>query len=331
MSTSFVLKKPSPKTRTFFYPFHTTRCWTNHLTSAETKISNNLNTNNEDFLEKKKKKNEHRHKLHICGVASTLQKSIASLIKDSDKDTLRHSALKIFDSLRSTSGYLLNNTATNSNIPTWSLAHPNQKLTPHHVAYDPNLILAYLATRLPHHYVAITRVLQEVFKKLPDFHPQSIFDFGTGPGTAIWALRNSLLPWAHSPVTAMDINPHMLEMAKLIAKETLHESSPIEFLEYLPISLEPQFDLTIASFVFSEIENKSIFKKSIESIWNMTKEILVVVDRGTPSGSQRILEIRNTLLHFKNATMIAPVCLYFSSLHSLKHAIVFYFPSKRNR
>ncbi|KAJ1502731.1 Methyltransferase-like protein 17, mitochondrial [Coelomomyces lativittatus] len=111
----------------------------------------------------------------------------------------------------------------------------------------------------------------------------------------------------------MDINPHMLEMAKLIAKETLHESSPIEFLEYLPISLEPQFDLTIASFVFSEIENKSIFKKSIESIWNMTKEILVVVDRGTPSGSQRILEIRNTLLHFKNATMIAPSIVVFNA------------------
>jgi len=45
---------------------------------------------------------------------------------------------------------------------------------------------AYLTYRVGPIYGAVSRVLQELYYRLPQFNPTSMLDFGTGPGTAIW-------------------------------------------------------------------------------------------------------------------------------------------------
>ena len=44
-----------------------------------------------------------------------------------------------------------------------------------------------MAARMPACYAAMYKVLEEVSMRLPTFTPQSMLDYGAGPGTAIWA------------------------------------------------------------------------------------------------------------------------------------------------
>ena len=46
---------------------------------------------------------------------------------------------------------------------------------------------AYMAARMPACYAAVYKVLEELSMRLPAFAPESMLDFGAGPGTAIWA------------------------------------------------------------------------------------------------------------------------------------------------
>jgi hypothetical protein len=55
--------------------------------------------------------------------------------------------------------------------------------------YSREETLAYAAARLPACYAVSHRVFQELRVRSPGFVPTSILDFGSGPGTAIWAAQ----------------------------------------------------------------------------------------------------------------------------------------------
>lgn len=42
-------------------------------------------------------------------------------------------------------------------------------------------------------FASAIKVFEEVKKSLPDFRPNKILDFGSGPGTAIWAAQEVFL------------------------------------------------------------------------------------------------------------------------------------------
>src|SRR5205809_2268287 len=48
-------------------------------------------------------------------------------------------------------------------------------------------VVAYAAYRLPATFAAIYAALNEVRKRRLDWHPHSLLDAGSGPGTALWA------------------------------------------------------------------------------------------------------------------------------------------------
>ena len=53
--------------------------------------------------------------------------------------------------------------------------------------YDSAESFGYIAARLPGCYAVAWRVFDELALRLPNFNPDSMLDFGAGPGTAIWA------------------------------------------------------------------------------------------------------------------------------------------------
>eukprot|EP00094_Tigriopus_californicus_P001482 TCALIF_01437-PA protein Name:"Similar to METTL17 Methyltransferase-like protein 17, mitochondrial (Homo sapiens)" AED:0.04 eAED:0.06 QI:52/0.77/0.8/1/0.55/0.6/10/56/478 len=55
------------------------------------------------------------------------------------------------------------------------------------VVYDDEAAKAYLLARAPFDYSAVYRTMSEIKKREPDFQPRTIFDFGSGVGTCIWA------------------------------------------------------------------------------------------------------------------------------------------------
>jgi ribosomal protein RSM22 (predicted rRNA methylase) len=154
------------------------------------------------------------------------------------KPDLRANALRIFDSLRSTSGFL---DPSSPNRTLNSLIHPEKSLTPHHLAWDTSLIHSYLAVCLPSNFAAVRKVLTELYSRIPEFSPKGVLDFGTGPGTAIWAL-NSISPNGSSfpDVIGVDVNQNMLSVAEKIAKSS-ELSSSVSFSSFLPASANVNF------------------------------------------------------------------------------------------
>lgn len=75
--------------------------------------------------------------------------------------------------------------------PSSSLANParDAQLAQATPAYDASQALAYALVRLPGCYAAAQRVFRELERRLPDFQPRSLLDFGAGPGTASWAAQ----------------------------------------------------------------------------------------------------------------------------------------------
>jgi ribosomal protein RSM22 (predicted rRNA methylase) len=53
--------------------------------------------------------------------------------------------------------------------------------------YDRDAAAAYASTRMPACYAMLHRVFNELHMRLPGFRPATMLDFGSGPGTAIWA------------------------------------------------------------------------------------------------------------------------------------------------
>lgn len=55
--------------------------------------------------------------------------------------------------------------------------------------YDCTRVAAYASSRMPACYAVLYRVFDELHLHLPQFSPKTMLDFGSGPGTAIWAAR----------------------------------------------------------------------------------------------------------------------------------------------
>lgn len=68
------------------------------------------------------------------------------------------------------------------------------------VEYRASEVVGYAAARLPACYAVAHRVFQELSTRLPSFQPQTMLDFGAGPGTAIWAATD-VSPLDPSPLT----------------------------------------------------------------------------------------------------------------------------------
>ena len=54
------------------------------------------------------------------------------------------------------------------------------------VVYDHEAVFSYLLGKTPFDYATAMRVLSEIKEREADFQPRTIFDYGSGVGSAIW-------------------------------------------------------------------------------------------------------------------------------------------------
>ena len=167
---------------------------------------------------------------------------------------------------------------------------------------DHSDIAAYLTVRLPATYAAIHAALGAIRARAPEFHPQSVLDFGAGPGTASWAAVE-VWPGIES-VEMYDHNAHFAEAARVLIAGSRHSA-----LRQAQITTEfPEsstFDLVIAGYVISEIAESRI-AEFISRLWRVCRGILVIVEPGTPAGFRRVLHARQALL--EGEAMLAAPC-----------------------
>jgi len=161
---------------------------------------------------------------------------------------------------------------------------------------------AYLATRLPATFAAISAVFDAIAEMRPDFMPHSLLDIGAGPGTAMWAAAGV---W---PI----VDAQMIERSNAIRSwgETLAAAAPPQTIAWTNADLAgglsgcDRRDLVVIAYVLNELAPAAA-DQLLDQAWEKSGDMLVIVEPGTPAGWQRILNARARLLEV-GGHVIAP-------------------------
>jgi ribosomal protein RSM22 (predicted rRNA methylase) len=166
-------------------------------------------------------------------------------------------------------------------------------------------LAAYLTVRLPATYAAVARVLQEVAERRPAFQPASLLDVGAGPGTASWA---ACARWPQlSDITMVDRHKGFLELAGRLAALAQHAGmtwSKRLSKDITSSEMDSGADLVIASYAMAEISAPAAASVA-GALWRAARQMLVIVEPGTPAGFGRLAELRKSLLA-QGAVPVAP-------------------------
>src|SRR5438445_12938466 len=114
---------------------------------------------------------------------------------------------------------------------------------------------AYLVTRLPATFAAITAVLREARDRVPDFHPRSFLDLGAGPGTAAWA-ASEVFPEIER-VMLVERDQATVATGKKLAANASHaalRSADWVAADLADFHAKENFDLVILAYALGELK-----------------------------------------------------------------------------
>ncbi|KXN73611.1 hypothetical protein CONCODRAFT_3427, partial [Conidiobolus coronatus NRRL 28638] len=220
----------------------------------------------------------------LSQLPKVLVKGVERVLQDNNKEELREAALKLFSAQRTqvnTSGKfsLPKNYAEIRNRP--QLAKSGNK--PEFVQYGELESLGYLGGLFPSAFGACKRVFEELVIRDKSFKPTKIMDFGTGPGTAIWAAKEIWGVDESSSLknyTGIDISQPQLditaELFNQYEKENIEFPGEIELLPYLNYNATPstRSDLVVSSYTLSELPNNQLRDQIIQVLWEYTNNTL---------------------------------------------------------
>ena len=153
--------------------------------------------------------------------------------------------------------------------------------------------LAYALVRMPATYAAITACLNALLEMRADFAPTSLLDVGAGPGTASWAaaeifssLENFML---------LDINAALQTLALELGREHARLTAMTCRRDPNALDEAEPADLVIASYLIGEV-GEAERRTLTERLWAKARDMLLVVEPGTPAGYERIIELRAQLI-----------------------------------
>lgn len=189
-----------------------------------------------------------------------------------------------------------------------SSTRPKNTLPPYNTAVS----LAFAAALMPSMYSATLHVLSETAKRLPKWTPTQVIDFGSGTSSVAWALahvyvwkRNETLRYAGidqaKPMQwlAADclkhLPPHISTRLYLSDFLSTANPSPLDTITSSS-SYDPSRSLAITAFTLSEITHPLKRQSAVEKMWQSGAEMIIIIDRGTPSGFNLVADARAQLL-----------------------------------
>ena len=158
---------------------------------------------------------------------------------------------------------------------------------------------AYVAARMPATFAAIAACLSHVGKLTPQFAPSTFLDMGAGPGTASHAAAAA---WPSlSRFTMVDQDQRFAALAKALADGNL---PGVDVLVQPMAGATQSAELVIAAYVLAELPLDQI-AQTTGKLWQATRNLMVVVEPGTPEGYARIIAVRNATLQL-GAHLVGP-------------------------
>ncbi|XP_068723173.1 ribosome assembly protein METTL17, mitochondrial-like [Montipora capricornis] len=168
------------------------------------------------------------------------------------------------------------------------------------VRYNKRESTAYAASRIPSSYGATLRVFHEMTRREPDFKPETMLDFGSGTGMALWAAHQK---WGDSirEYQCVDVSQDMIDLARYLLKgekgseDSLHIPR-VYFKRFLPVSNLITYDVVVASYALSEIPKTSLRQMAVRSLWGKTRDFLVIIEHGNSEGFEITSDARSLVL-----------------------------------
>ena len=166
---------------------------------------------------------------------------------------------------------------------------------------DDTAARAYLTTRLPATFVAISAALAAVAEARPDLAPRSALDAGAGPGTATWAAAQQ---WdSLEDATLAEASLAIRVVGERLGLPLPRVSWIAGTLDAALADLSPS-DLVLLAYVLDELP-EATREPLIRQLWTLTDDTLLIVEPGTPAGWKRILHARDLLIR-AGAHILAP-------------------------
>ena len=164
-------------------------------------------------------------------------------------------------------------------------------------------VKAYLATRLPATYAAVRASLDALADAQPDFQPKSLLDIGAGPGTMLWATTD-LWPELEQAVL-VEASAAVRKVGQSLAAGTIAARTDwIAGDATIDLGGLKPADLVSIAYVLDEVAPASL-PNLIGRLWQLTADMLLIVEPGTPAGWRRILAARQQLIE-AGAHLLAP-------------------------
>ncbi|MGI8419463.1 MAG: small ribosomal subunit Rsm22 family protein [Candidatus Levyibacteriota bacterium] len=164
--------------------------------------------------------------------------------------------------------------------------------------------LAYLGMRVPATYAQIYGALTTIQESIPSWKPQSILDIGSGPGTGGWA---AISHWPDLlEVDCLDQNKDFIQIGKQIAVAAQLQQKFSWKQHDLRDGIadnEKVYDLIIIANVLNEL-NQTAQEKIIGQAFNKCAGVLLVIEPGTPRGSEVVSAVAQKLSKVGN--LLAP-------------------------
>ncbi|KAJ3316068.1 hypothetical protein HDV04_000277 [Boothiomyces sp. JEL0838] len=236
------------------------------------------------------------NRLGIISIHPELDNQINLLLKETNFKYIKECADRISNALASTGSSMVKAKVA------LKAQELNRKIitTPHVLSYDKYETIAYTASRMAPSYAAIFNVLTQLHKRYPEFNPKSMIDFGVGTGSGVFAAN---LVWKDIQRTlGIDLSEHMLKVVERFSNaDPALAIRNLKLQRYLAIIDKPnsdaKADLVLSAFTLSELPNDNNRKLTVKALWRQTNDILILIDRGNPSGFNAISTARTQIIN----------------------------------
>jgi ribosomal protein RSM22 (predicted rRNA methylase) len=161
-----------------------------------------------------------------------------------------------------------------------------------HVHDEPSAA-AYAAARMPATYGACGRAMTATAEILPGFRPATLLDVGAGSGASAWAATAT---WPSLVgATLVDREPAAVALGRRLATTgppaLASAAWVVADIGQAPL---PPADLVVGAYLLGELGTD--LSLTMEAMWAATREVLILVEPGSPAGFERIRKARAALI-----------------------------------
>ncbi|XP_006624305.2 methyltransferase-like protein 17, mitochondrial [Apis dorsata] len=168
------------------------------------------------------------------------------------------------------------------------------------ISYNKYISLAYLISRSVPEYSVLYKIFNEIVNSDKNFIPKTLFDYGSGTGTVIWAASQF---WYKSikEYYCVDVSRDMNELSEYLIKNATPKinTNYVFYRQFFPASPIPTYDIVVSAYSLLELPNQISRLETILKLWNKTERYLIIVEQGTNIGFKIINEAREFILNYK--------------------------------